>query len=176
MAVEYEERYELSDEKYEEILDLLSKEDFTKEEKSQKDVVFIKDEHIIRVRIEKDGCSIDYKKYLDEKRWEEISVPISKEHVKKAIGIFERILPLNKIVVKKRVRFSKGDVEIALDNLKGVGKFIEIEGPKEEVEYFVKKFGLNNKPIAKPYGLYLDELKNKGKIDYDLEKFDVIVE
>jgi len=168
MDIEYEARYEVDNK--EELLNKLNELNFKKIKKvCQKDIIFIKDEHIVRVRISEDKQLLEYKRYLDNRRWEEISVEVNDWF--KMVKILSKILPINKIIEKGLYKSENFDVIISIDYIKCLGTFIEIEGNKDNVEKLVKLLNLKNE--AEPYGRLLDKLHNQGKVKYDFENFEI---
>jgi len=171
MGIEYEARYWVENKKY--LLKKLEELGFKNiKEVYQKDIIFIKDKNIFRIRISGNKQLLEYKQLLDNRRWEEISLEIS--DWKKAVKILSKLVPLNKIIEKRRQIYKSNNflVEICIDDIKCLGTFIEIEGKKEDVEKLVKL--LNLKKEAEPYGKLLDNLYKQGKVNYDFKNFEII--
>jgi adenylate cyclase class 2 len=94
------------------------------------------------------------------------------EEIEVEVSDFERMMRIlvglgfqKEINIKKeRETWQIGEVEIALDKVEKLGNFLELEGPKKEIEAVVKKLGLERaKRITLHYGQLFVQ-KAKGSI------------
>ncbi len=103
---------------------------------------------ILRIR----NWSILTVKTGEEGKWreEEIKINIEKE---KLLTFFE-VLGFKKVleIVKHRERWKFKEFEINLDDIKDLGKFVEIEGKSwEDIKKLAKNLGIKSKEIREGY-------------------------
>jgi len=125
MNEELEIKFKLSGEEFESIL---SKFDFPEAKESTDTYYIMPDPDLyLRVRESSSGASFEYHEYVDEyltKEWESgVDSP----------GIVKEILEklhyqIDVIVEKKRQVAKYKDLELVLDNIVGLGQFLELEG------------------------------------------------
>jgi predicted adenylyl cyclase CyaB len=148
-------------------------------ELSQEDVLFddvcntlTRADSCLRLRSQAAGGKTKYilgykgtKEKSSFKKRREIEIEVSSGESAKAI--FSALGYEQKIIVeKKRSLYRFGDCEIALDRLKLLGDFVEIEGPDEKaIKNVQKKLNLEHlKHIPKSYAsLIADKLKQPNK-------------
>ncbi len=83
---------------------------------------------------------------------DEIKMELKQEQYEKMKAIFEAVFPHSFIVSKTRSVGSLNSCEICLDNVDGLGNFLEIEGAKESILQICKQLGLDVKNSEKERG------------------------
>ena len=109
---------------------------------------------MLRVRCEGDKCLLTSKELTDRDGvWNETELEIRDPD--KMIKIFN-LLKLEKIVVlkKKRIPGRLGEFELCLDDVEGLGKFLEValesddpEDAKKKINELMKKIGINEDDV-----------------------------
>ena len=82
----------------------------------------------------------------------EYSTEITKEQYKLMKNMFNKIFPIKSKVVKIRYKGFLDGCEICYDKVKGIGEYLEIEGPRKQILKVCKKLGLNLKNRYKGKG------------------------
>ncbi len=87
----------------------------------------------------------------------EISSAETAEHIFAGLGYTPRI-----VVEKKRTMWTAGSCVVCLDEVEGLGSFVEVEGPTEDsIEAVLTTLGLADKPhVREGYAKMLSELRN----------------
>lgn len=138
---------------------------------------------VCRIREHGNKKIMDYKKLRKDGNWEEIKLKI--DDINKAIKFLRRLgLTANLIIERTRHEYSYQDFSICIDDVKYLGKFIEVEleakdknevqKKKERIENLFKLLDISDINVA-PYGELLinamiSNPKIKNKIHYELEK------
>ncbi|AEB94117.1 MAG: class IV adenylate cyclase [Metallosphaera sp.] len=126
----------------------------------------------LRIRVVNDKVELTYKSPKmgkDSKSREEITVNL--DNKESMIKILEKLGYKSSYVLRKRrISFRKGNFTVCVDNVEGLGNFIEIEGidvkESDLVSFFQDfkgKFHLNGEPITKSYlELMVNKLDNSN--------------
>lgn len=146
---------------------LIDKGFLEKKHKHQIDTYYIVDEVIddkrswLRLREDKESgkVSLDFHKLISEYATDETEVTILSEDSKKIKNIMKNLGHNIKCVVDKdRRAFKYGNVEVTLDNVKGLGHFVEIEIIGEEKKENIAQL----KAIAKAMGFNEEDRISDG--------------
>ncbi|MBI4015560.1 MAG: CYTH domain-containing protein [Candidatus Aenigmarchaeota archaeon] len=118
---------------------------------------------IVRIRLVKGKKPrMEMKEFLDKDSWRETGFEISDP--KGAATILSKVLLPLYPIVKQREIWRKGKIEVSVDNVDHLGKYIEIEGKKTEVEKVANSLGFSIESSKRNYGTQLWYLREKGKI------------
>ncbi|MCX6669320.1 MAG: class IV adenylate cyclase [Methanothrix sp.] len=130
---------------------------------------FRKSDEALRIRIKEEGARLTYKgPRLDAKtksrleRTVQIDDPLEMELILTTLGFV-----LSAEVRKRRIKYSFGDVTLALDEVEGLGSFLEVEArgeadweeQKEKVLSILRDLGLEESIRSS----YLELLEEKGR-------------
>lgn len=141
---------------------------------SQDDIVFknqIVDGFIIRFRHDNEYyMQIKIKK--EEYEWKEISISIDKNDLSDLISFVKLFMDPMGVVSKHRKvsQVTNDTVKFYIDDVKHLGKFLEIEGNNSNIEKYVKILNLSISDANPPYGRILDDLN----LDIEKEIQDVL--
>lgn len=126
----------------------------------------------IRIRlVENKEPLIELKKMIRENLWDEISIMISDP--KEALKLFSEITVPRRVISKQREIWIKDNIIISLDDVKHLGKYIEIEGTEKEVMNVIDKLSLKEpQPV---YGNTLFYLEKEGKVKFDFSEMEEAV-
>ena len=103
-----------------------------------------------------DKCYLQFKVQKESRLWEEVSIPISAEETMLVFETLKEFLEPRVVVSKKRKWYSESDkLRLYLDEVEGLGRFVEIESEDQSADTFMKKFGIDAKLSAEPYGKLL---------------------
>lgn len=99
----------------------------------------------------------DKQAYAEVREAEELEVRI--DNFEKTFEIFKRSgFLVDMEIDKEREVWKHGGVEVCLDKVKDLGTFLELEGPREDIERVIKELKLENLPrITKHYGQLIEE-------------------
>lgn len=140
----------------------------------QNDIVFKNpdiDGFIIRFRKDKKHyMQIKIKKV--EHEWKEISIPITSNDLQYLINFVKMFMIPMGVVSKNRIftNLINNCVRFYIDDVKHLGKYLEIEGDNISINEYVSALGLSIKDACPPYGKMLDELN----LDIENEINDVL--
>ena len=95
---------------------------------------------------------------------DEIETELTQEQYESIKGIFNVFFPINIQVNKMRSKGKFNECEICLDNVDGLGEFIEIEGPKNKIFEVCKQFNLTLDKRDNERGYAKMTLKKMGLI------------
>ncbi len=166
--IENEQRFKVLDES--KIREVLKQHATFVDSVRQLDIAFeISEKEIIRVRIENNTRVIlEHKKMIEQHKWEETKVLVYPKYVRNLIKILYTLIPNIKILEKQREMWKIDDFLICLDNVKYLGKFLEIEG--QNIEKVKRLFsGTIDETPQEPYGWMLKKLMDEGKITFRIE-------
>lgn len=137
---------------------------------------FIVSDEALRIRIKEEGARLTYKgPKLDQttksrlERTVKIDDPLQMEQILLALGFM-----LSAQVRKRRTKYSYDGVILALDDVEGLGRFVEVEaegegdyeGQRQKVLSILSRLGLNESIRSS----YLQLLEEKKKNDENGEK------
>ncbi|KKQ52582.1 MAG: hypothetical protein US72_C0006G0023 [Microgenomates group bacterium GW2011_GWC1_38_12] len=116
---------------------------------------------ILRLRKSNSKTFLTYKDDLviNKKFREAREIEIQIDSFKKT-EIILKLLGLNRVFhfIKYRETWKQGNVEINLDKIKDLGNFLELEGPKLDIDQIIKRLRLEKlKRITKHYGQLLEK-------------------
>lgn len=180
--IEIEAKYIIDEEKFIEIEKYFDDNGYTFSEESQHDIYFSPthfpffggeiNNEALRIRVLDDKNILNYKKFIDKTETSD-SYNIEHEMEIDNVSMFKQILKDLRIeeaftLIKKRKKYIiDGIIEIALDNVKDLGYFIELEiinsdnldKATELKDMLVKEFGLKEEMRSyKGYGYMLYEI------------------
>jgi len=130
---------------------------------------FRKSDEALRIRIKEEGARLTYKgprmDAMTKSRLErtvQIDDPVEMEQILASLGFV-----LSAEVRKRRTKYSLGDVTLALDEVEGLGSFLEVEAggeadweeQKEKVLFILRDLGLEESIRSS----YLELLEEKGR-------------
>ncbi len=166
--IEYEQRFRILDE--DRVRNALNQHATFVGSVHQLDVIFeISEREVIRVRIENNASVIlEHKKMIEQHKWEETKVLVHPEYVKNLIKIFYTLIPDIKILEKRREMWRVNDSLVCLDDVKHLGKFLEIEGQNIEKVKHLFSDAIDGTP-QEPYGRMLRKLMDEGKVSFRIE-------
>ncbi len=129
---------------------------------------------VVRIRlVEGAKPKIEIKEFVDDMRWEETS--FETEEPAKLAGIFSKIMVPRRVISKEREVWKKDGIEIAVDEVEKLGKFIEFEGVEKIVLQTISSLGFDLKNKKQNYGGQLFYLEKEGKVKFSAEEFSQIL-
>lgn len=124
---------------------------------------------IVRIRLkEKEKPRIEMKEYLKEDLWNETSLEISSPN--EMIKMLSSIMNLRRCISKHRTIWKKENIEICLDDVEHLGKFIEIEGEERKAYEIMELLGFDISQKQPPYGALLFYLERDGKLKFSADE------
>jgi len=127
---------------------------------------------VIRIRlVEGKDPVAEMKKMLDTNLWDETQLMI--DSPENALHLFSALATPRRIITKQREVWTNDKLIICLDDVKDLGRFIEVEGNEPDVNDFVEKVGLSDPQPG--YGTQLYFLERDGKIRFDINEMHDIV-
>lgn len=93
---------------------------------------------------------------------DEIDIELSEEQYEKLKAIFKVVFPIKWVVRKTRKKGLFNGCEICLDDVDGLGHFIEIEGPKEKILEICARLDLDLTKRDKERGYVKIGMKKAG--------------
>lgn len=132
---------------------------------------------IVRLRLQNGKQpKLELKEFVSQHKWREETTTI--DNAMAAIEILSKVLAPKRVISKKRESWHSDacDVVIAVDEVKSLGSFIEIEGEEEDVRKIAAKFGFANNEALPPYGSMIFALEREGKIKFSIEDMHKAVE
>jgi len=126
---------------------------------------------IVRLRLTThEKPKLELKQMIDADTWEEIS--LFADHPRNLVKMLSIILRPVRVISKNREEYENGSLIISFDDVKHLGKFIEIEGPRNEVNKIIKKLRFDTSEKQPVYGSTLFYLEREGKIKFKLKDMD----
>ena len=123
---------------------------------------------VVRIRLTAhEKPKLEFKEMLDADTWEEISFPV--DNVQDLVKIFAKLMRPTRIISKFREEYVNESCIISIDDVRNLGKFIEIEGPQKEVNTIVNKLGFNIADKQTVYGSMLFHLEKESRIKFDFK-------
>ena len=130
---------------------------------------------VVRIRLTSNSRPrLELKEYVNHTTWKEHGMEI--DDPARFSELFSAIMVPRRVISKHREAWACGSVEIVLDNVKHLGKFIEIEGPQDEVRSVAEKLGFDPGKSELAYGTQLFYLEQDGKISFNLKEISEALE
>jgi predicted adenylyl cyclase CyaB len=127
---------------------------------------------VIRIRLmENRKPKLESKAYINENEWDEITMEI--DDAESIFRIFSNVAVPRRVISKYREVWKKDGIEICLDDVTHLGKFIEIEGEEDKVRDIVNKINLKNPMFG--YGRQLFYLERDGKITFNVREMEDVL-
>lgn len=82
----------------------------------------------------------------------------------------------SKIISKQREMWNGFGIDVCIDDVEHLGRFVEFEGPQWKVETLAKGLGFDIENPEKDYGHQLFLLEKEGKIKFDLSQMRAAIE
>lgn len=76
-----------------------------------------------------------------------------------------------RVISKIRETWKRAGVEIAVDEVENLGKFVEVEGEENSVKETISALGFDLKNKKPNYGAQMFYLEKEGKIKFSEEEF-----
>ncbi len=108
---------------------------------------------------------LELKEMIDEDTWNETSVLA--EDPRGLVEIMSKTMRPARIISKTREEFLGDDVIVVLDDVKHLGKFVEVEGDEEKVFDACSRLGFEISQKQDGYGMMLFRLEKEGKIKFN---------
>ncbi len=130
---------------------------------------------VVRIRlVEGKKPAAEIKEFVDDMRWRESSFEIS-EPAALAV-LLSKAMVGRRVISKIRETWKKSGVEIAVDEVEKLGKFVEVEGEENSVKETISELGFDLKNKKPNYGSMLFYLEKEGKIKFSEEEFSKTLE
>ena len=111
----------------------------------------------------------EVKEFVDDMRWQESSFEISEPAALAAL--LSKIMAARRVISKIRETWKRAGVEIAIDEVENLGKFVEVEGEEKTVMETISSLGFDLKNKKPNYGAQIFYLEKEGKIKFSEEEF-----
>ena len=115
---------------------------------------------------------IELKAKIGEHRWDEVSLDI--DNPQAALDLFSSIMVRRRVISKQREVWTRGNIEIVLDDVKHLDPHIEIEGEESEVRQLADQLNLKDHQMG--YGRQLFYLEKEGKLTFDPQEFQQVID
>lgn len=130
---------------------------------------------IVRIRLETERVPrLEIKEFEEDNKWKETSMEISDPGA--MLGILSAIMVPRKVISKTREVWAKKDIEVSIDNVEDLGKFIEIEGPENSIKELATSLEFDLKDQQPVYGSLLFRLEKEGKIKFSFDQMQKVLE
>jgi len=121
--------------------------------------------HVIRIRLAQHHRPlIELKEFLHGNTWRELS--IRTDDPSAFVRLFSNLMVPRRIIEKQREIWTNGVLEISFDDVKHLGRFIEIEGPQLYVDELALELGFRMDDKEANYGAQLFYLEKTGLIPF----------
>ena len=119
--------------------------------------------YVIRIRFRKGHEPVvELKEKLSADTWEETT--FKTDDIRALIKMFNKGFTFSKIISKVREEHKMGNALITIDDVKHLGKFIEIEAPRKEALPISKELGFALGEKQKDYGYLIFQLMKDRKL------------
>ena len=121
--------------------------------------------HVVRVRLAH-NCKplIELKEFMLGHTWHELS--IRTDDPAAFVRLFSKVMVPRRVIEKDREVWTNGTLEVSLDDVKHLGRFVEIEGPELYVKELAVELGFRLEDHQANYGSQLFYLEKMGFIPF----------
>jgi len=117
---------------------------------------------------------LQIKEFLRANEWREETQLVSNLQ-EEFQSLCEEMAP-SKIISKQRESWNGFGIDVCIDEVENLGKFVEFEGPQWKVETLAKGLGFDPENPEKDYGHQLSLMERDGKIKFNLDQMRAAVE
>ena len=130
---------------------------------------------IVRIRlVSGQKPKLELKECVGKHSWSELGTEI--DDPVHCLKLFSRIMVPRRIISETRETWTRRNIEVVLDNVRHLGKFIEIEGPEAEVRKLASQLGFRAEQAAPGYGTLLFWLERDGKLTFDFKEMEAALD
>ena len=117
---------------------------------------------------------LQIKEFLRANEWREETQMVS--NLQEEFQNLCKEMAPSKIISKQRETWNGFGIDVCIDEVENLGKFVEFEGPQWKVETLAKEFGFDIEKCEKDYGHQLSLMERDGKIEFSLDQMIVAIE
>jgi len=117
---------------------------------------------------------LQIKEFLRANEWREETQLVSNLH-EEFQNLCKEMVP-SKIISKQRETWNGFGIDVCIDEVENLGKFVEFEGPQWKVETLAKGLGFDPENPEKDYGHQIFLLERNGKVKFSLDQMRAAIE
>jgi adenylate cyclase class IV len=130
--------------------------------------------HIVRVRlVHGKRPRLEIKEFVHGYKWSETAFFI--EGPSHFVRLLSKLMDPRRVIEKKRETWVNGALEVCFDDVKHLGKFVEIEGPELEAKELALRLGFGLDDHQATYGSQLFYLQKTGMICFSPHEMQAIL-
>jgi len=121
--------------------------------------------HVVRVRlVHGKRPRLELKEFVSGYKWNETAFFI--DGPASFVELLSKVMAPRRVIEKKRDVWANGAIEVCFDDVKHLGKFVEIEGPEVEAKELALRLGFSLDDHQATYGSQLFYLQKTGLVSF----------